>query len=389
MIKITKGEMRINYGRQYIDNSDIKSVTRALKQELITSGNTVKMFEKALEKFLNTKYAVTCNSGTSAIFLAILSLNLRKNANVIIPAINFVAAANICNHLGYNVFFCDIELKTGQISTEKIHECIKINKLKKIDLIFTMHLGGCPEQVVEIFKLKKKLKSFLIEDACHSFGSSYVNMKKKYVVGNAKHSDLSTFSFHPLKTITTGEGGAISTQNKFLANKIIKLRSHGFLNKREMTYNVENPGFNFRLSDINCALGLSQLRKINKLLNHRKLIFRYYLKNLDGYKNTIYILNKEYRNSSCHLVIAKINFEKLNISKQKFYSLLKKKGIICQYHYIPQYKFDLYKKNKILKNSEIYFLNHISLPIHLLISKKKIEYTVKQIKKVIDKNLPK
>ena len=126
-----------------------------------------------------------------------MALNLRKNANVIIPAINFVAAANLCNHLGYNVYFSDIELSTGQISVEKVTECIKKNKLKKIDLIFTMHLGGSPEQVVEIFKLKKKLKCFVIEDACHSLGATYIHNKKKYFVGNAKHSDLSTFSFHP------------------------------------------------------------------------------------------------------------------------------------------------------------------------------------------------
>ena len=379
--------MKINYGRQYIDNSDIRSVSKALKQELITTGETVKLFEKSLKNFLNTKNVLTCNSGTSAIFLALLALNLRKNANVIIPAINFVAAANLCNHLGYNVYFSDIELSTGQISVEKVTECIKKNKLKKIDLIFTMHLGGSPEQVVEIFKLKKKLKCFVIEDACHSLGATYIHNKKKYFVGNAKHSDLSTFSFHPLKTITTGEGGAISTQNNIIAKRIAQLRSHGFVNKKGISYDIKSAGFNFRLSDINCALGLSQIKKINKLLKYRRSIFKYYLKHLDGYKKIIHVLNKNYRNSSCHLAIIRIKFSKLKISKQEFFLLLKKKGIICQYHYIPQYQFSLYKKKEKLKNSQIYFNNHISLPIHLMINNQKLKYIILQIKNIIKKNL--
>tara|TARA_B100001057_G_C22869677_1_gene958198 strand:+ start:2012 stop:3154 length:1143 start_codon:yes stop_codon:yes gene_type:complete len=379
--------MKINYGRQKIDKLDIKAVSRSLKNDLLTTGKIVENFENSLKKYLNTKNVITCNSGTSAIFLSLLSLNIRKNANIIIPAINFVAAANLCHHLGYNVFFCDIEISTGQISSKKIFECIKKNKLKKIDLIFTMHLGGNPENVVEIYKLKKKLNCFIIEDACHSFGSSYIYKNKKFKVGNAKHSDFTTFSFHPLKTITTGEGGAITTQNNYLAKKIKNLRSHGMINKKGINYDIISAGFNFRLSDINCALGLSQLSKIKKILNYRRNLFRYYLKNLNGYKNVVEFLNKNFKNSSCHLVIIKINFKKLKISKKQFYNLLKNKGINCQFHYIPQYNFKLFEKKEKLKNSEIYFYNYISLPIHLKIGYKQIRFVIKQIKNIIDKKI--
>jgi len=379
--------MKINYGGQKIDDKDIKAVAASLKNKLLTTGKIVESFESSLKKYVNTKNVITCNSGTSAIFLSLLALNLRKNANVIIPAINFVAAANLSNHLGYNVYFSDIELSTGQISSNKIFECIKKNKLKKIDLVFTMHLGGNPENVIEIFNLKKKLNFFIIEDACHSFGSSYSYNKKKFNVGNAKHSDVTTFSFHPLKTITTGEGGAITSQNSYLAKKIRQLRSHGMINKKGIDYDINSSGFNFRLSDINCALGLSQLKKIKKILSYRRDLFKYYLKNLDGYKNVVNFLNKNYKNSSCHLAIVKINFEKLNISKKQFYKLLKNKGIICQFHYIPQYNFTLFKKKEKLKNSQLYFYNYISLPIHLMIGDKEIRYIVREIKNIIDQKL--
>ena len=142
--------MKINYGRQKIDKLDIKAVSRSLKNDLLTTGKNVENFENSLKKYVNTKNAITCNSGTSAIFLSLLSLNIRKNANIIIPAINFVAAANQCHHFGYNFFFCDIEISTGQISSKKIFDFLKKNKLKKIDLIFTMHLGGNPENVRNI-----------------------------------------------------------------------------------------------------------------------------------------------------------------------------------------------------------------------------------------------
>ena len=379
--------MKINYGRQYIDKADIKAVSQALSNELITTGENVKKFEKKLVNFFQSKYVISCNSGTSAILMSLLALNLRKNSNVVIPSVNFIAAANLCKNFGYNIFFSDIDPSTGQITPYYVDKCINQNKIKKVDLIFTMHLGGNPENVLEFYKLKKKLKCFLIEDACHSLGASYFIGKKKFLVGNAKHTDITTFSFHPLKTITTGEGGAIATNNKNFANEIFLLRSHGITNKKDLNYDVKLSGYNFRLSDINCALGISQLKKIKKIVNLRRKIFKFYLDNLNGYKDVIEIINDKYRNSSCHLVIAKINFSKLKINKSHFYKQLKKKGIICQYHYIPQYHFSFYKSKKRLKNTELYYKNCISLPIHLLINERKLNYIIKEIKKILKKNL--
>jgi dTDP-4-amino-4,6-dideoxygalactose transaminase len=379
--------MIINYGRQSIDRKDIDSVKNALKQDLITTGKFVKKFEVSLSKYLNSKHVVSCNSGTSAILMSIMALNLRKNANVIIPAINFVAAANMCNLLGYKVFFSDINPETGQISSKEILECSKKNNIKKIDLIFSMHLGGYPAHVIDLFKLKRKLKCYIIEDACHALGSSYKYKKKLHKVGNGRHADISTFSFHPLKTITTGEGGAVSTNSKYFANRVQLIRSHGIINKKEMNYDVKLIGYNFRLSDLNCALGFSQMKKIDKILSSRRSIFKNYLKKINNFKDTISIMNEEYRNSSCHLVIARINFSKLKINKSKFFNTLKKCGIICQFHYVPQYHFSSYKSKNLLKNTEDYYENCISLPIHLMINKKKLDHIITNIKKIISQNI--
>ena len=379
--------MIINYGRQFINQKDIDLVKKSLKEELITGGKFVKKFESSLAKYFNSKYVVSCNSGTSAILMAILSLNLRKKANVIIPAINFVAAANMSSTLGYNVFFCDVDSDTGQVSSKEVLQCIKKNRIKKVDLIFSMHLGGFPANVIDLYNLKKKINCYIIEDACHALGSKYKYKNFFYKVGNGKHADISTFSFHPLKTITTGEGGAISTNNKNIANRTRLIRNHGIIGKKDMYYDVKSIGYNFRLSDLNCALGFSQMTKINKILHIRRSIFKKYLKELDNFKNVVNVMNKEYLNSACHLVVAKINFSRLKINKQKFFDILKKYGITCQFHYLPQYHFSAYNSKNILKNTEDYYQNCISLPIHLMINNKKLNYIIYKIKNIINKNI--
>ena len=169
----------IIYNRQNIDKKDVANVSKALLQDKITTGRYVEQFEKALKKYLKVKFALSCNSGTSALMMAVESLRLRKKSNIIIPAINFVAAANICKLFGYNIFFSDVDKNTGLMTTTELNKCIRKNNLKKIDLIFTMHLGGNVSESEKFYKLKKKLNCYLIEDACHAFGSEYFVNKKK------------------------------------------------------------------------------------------------------------------------------------------------------------------------------------------------------------------
>ena len=201
-----------------------------------------------------------------------LAIGLKKNDNVIIPAINFIASFNVCKILNANVYLADVDPITGQMTAETLKECIKVNKIKKVKLIISMYLGGNALNVKEFYKIKKRYDCFLIEDACHALGSEYNDGNKKIRIGSCKHSDVCTFSFHPIKSITTAEGGAITTNNKKIIDKIALLRSHGIIRNdkhKHWDYDVKTHGYNFRLSDLNCALGISQLKKLKKFISFR------------------------------------------------------------------------------------------------------------------------
>jgi len=356
----------IPYGRQYIDSQDIRLVSKALKEDLITTGNYVKKFENKISKFLKVKYVASCNSGTAALHLAFMAIDVKKNDVIIMPAVNFVAVYNMARLMNAKIFFADVDPLTGQMTPVTLLECIKNNKLKKIKAIVTMYLGGYPENVIEFYKIKKKYNCYLIEDGCHAFGAKYFHKNKYLNVGSCKHSDISTFSLHPVKTVTSGEGGIITTNSKLFYKKIVLKRSHGIKknNSFHWKYDVNELGFNYRLSDINCALGLSQLSKLEKFLSYRKKIYENYVKELKDYVDL-----PKYKNQnipSFHLFLISVNFRKLNLSKDKILNFLKKNNIFSQYHYIPIYKFSLYnkKKNNLnYNNSEYYFKNTLSLPI--------------------------
>ena len=378
---------RIPYGKQHIDKSDLQMVSKSLKEPLITTGNFVKKFENNLSNFLKVKSAISCNSGTAALHLAFLASDIKKNDTVIMPSINFISAYSMCKQLGAKIYLADVDLETGQMTPKSLLECIKINKLKKIKIILTMYMGGFPENLIEFHKIKKKFNCLLIEDACHAFGSEYKFNKKLIKVGACKHSDISTFSLHPLKPITTAEGGIITTNNELMAKKIKNFRSHGIIrnNKFHWKYDIFQSGYNYRLSDINSALGLSQLKKIKKFLKFRKKVYEYYKAELHKYKNIINFPKYDLKNKpSYHLVLINIDFRKLRSNKDLFLKHLYSKNIICQFHYIPIYKFALYKnkKNK-LKSAEKYYNSTLSIPIFHNFDRKKQNMVIKNIKNFI------
>jgi dTDP-4-amino-4,6-dideoxygalactose transaminase len=358
----------IPYGRQYIDSQDIRLVSKALKEDLITTGGYVKKFENKISKFLKAKYVASCNSGTSALHLAFMAINLKENDVVIMPAINFIAVYNMARLMNAKIYLADVDPLTGQMTPKALLECIKNNKLKRIKAIITMYLGGYPENVIEFYRIKKNFNCYLIEDACHALGSKYLSNKGFLPIGSCKHSDISTFSLHPVKTITSGEGGLVTTNNKVFYNRIVSLRSHG-INKHKnfhWKYNLSKPGFNYRLSDMNCALGLGQLKKINKFINYRKKVFNIYKIGLRKIVNVMNFSSYKKIKPSYHLFLASINFKRIKSSKDKLLKFLRKKNIICQYHYIPIYKFKLFNQKINLnsyKGAEFYYKNTVSLPI--------------------------
>jgi dTDP-4-amino-4,6-dideoxygalactose transaminase len=378
----------ISYGKHSINLDDIKLVSKSLKAKLITTGNYVLKFEKGIKRFVKSKYAVSCNSGTSALHLALLSVNLKKNDVVIMPSINFIAAYSMSSLLKAKVYLADVDPVTGQMTKNTLLECIRKNKIKDIKVIITMYLGGYPESVLDFYKIKKKYKCFLIEDACHAFGAKYEFNNKYINIGSCKHSDISVFSFHPVKSITTGEGGAITTNSRILAKRMTILRSHGIIKDKNnyWKYNINQKGFNYRISDINCALGVSQLKKANKFINSRKLIYNFYKKNFSKFTSSHirlpdYTLNTR---PSYHLFLLSINFSKIKSTKDRFLIYLKKNKIFCQYHYIPIYKFGFFNNNaninkSFFKGAEYYYKNTLSLPIYTDLKLIEIKYILNKI----------
>ena len=317
----------IPYGHQYIDRHDLREIKNVIYDDYITTGKSVKKFENNIKKFTNAKYALTCNSGTSALYLAFKSIDIGPNDNILIPSINFVAASNMLTTLGANIFLVDVNKNTGQITPQDIEYCIKKNNLKNIKAIITMYLGGNPINVINFFKIKKKLKCYLIEDACHALGSTYINNGKNYKIGSCQHSDISTFSMHPLKSITSGEGGIITTNSNKIFKRSSLQRNHGIVrSKKHYHYNIKEAGMNFRLSDINSALAISQLKKIESFIKRRNQIRILYNHLLS--KNE-FLLKRNYKTeetiSACHLYQIQVDFDKLKINRNKLMDELKKK----------------------------------------------------------------
>ena len=370
----------IPYGRQFISKEDIKNVSKTLRKDIITSGSEIPKFEKEIQKYLKCKYSTVCNSGTSALFLSLLSIGLKKNDVVIMPSINFVASHNVSKILGAKIYLADVNKYNGQMSPDDVINVCKKFKIKKIKALIVMYNGGYPLNSEKFYNLKKKYKCYIIEDACHALGAEYRFKKNLFKIGSCKHADISTFSLHPLKTITSGEGGIVTTNSKILDDQIKKFRSLGINRSKEKhwDYDVELTGFNFRLTDFQCSLGLSQLKKIKNFLKKRKQIVKKYNLGLKKINQiNIPIISKSY-NSSNHLYL--INIKRYNMKKKEsFIRYMMKNKILTQQHYKPVYKFKNFKGKYVSRNAEIYYNSTVSLPIFYQLSSKEQNYIISKV----------
>lgn len=359
----------IPYNTQKIFPNDLIRVKKSLKNKIITGGKIVKSFENSIKKNLKCNYVISCANGTAALHLSLMALSFRKDDFLIMPIVNFISSSNIASILNINIIYCDVDPITGQITPELLNKCLKKNKLKKIKAVMLMYLGGYADNIEQFYNLKKKYKFLIIEDGCHAFGSEYIFKQKKFKIGSCKHSDICTFSFHPLKTITTGEGGAVCVNNKKIYDNLIKLRSHGIKrnDNKHWKYDVIFPGLNYRISDLNCALGLSQLGSLKKILKKRKLLAKKYSTFFLKYNNFIKVRFINYGIlNSYHLFIISIDFKKLKKNKNNMMNFFKSKNIFLQQHYIPINQFRYYKKKISGKfpNSKKYIDNTLSVPLY-------------------------
>tara|TARA_Y100000992_G_scaffold163257_1_gene109493 strand:+ start:89 stop:1234 length:1146 start_codon:yes stop_codon:yes gene_type:complete len=380
----------IPYSTQTIEKEEIKSVTDVLKSNFLTGGPPVKRFEELISNKTKSKFALSFNSATSALHLSCLALGLKKNDYFWTVPNTFVSSATCGLLCDAKVDFVDIDASSNNISVralkDKLHKAKKNKKLPKI--VIPVHLAGFPYKQDEIWELSKEFNFKIIEDASHAFGARY----KNNIIGNCKWSDITVFSFHPVKIITTAEGGAITTNDKDLKKKISLLRDNGlernfknfkYKNTKRWYYEHQLLGYNYRMNDIQASLGITQIKKVNKFHAKRKKIAKLYNKKLSKNSKINIPVFEKYFDPSLHLYVVKIK----NNKRDKLLIKLRKKGIYTNVHYLPIHFHPFFKKlgfkSGQYPNSEKYGAEALSIPIYPNLKNKDQKKVIKEILKIL------
>ena len=387
----------IPYGKHHIDAEDIKSVVRVLKSDNLTQGPLISAFEKEISKYVGVKYSVVVTSCTAGLHLASIISNMGKGKKLLTSPITFVSTANSSLFCGAETIFADIDSSTINISIDSIKKVVAKNK---VHAIAPVHFGGLPCDMLKIKKVADDIGAVIYEDAAHAFGASFPDGSK---VGSCKYSNMTIFSFHPVKSIATGEGGAITTNDKKIYEKLLRLRNHGLEKEKDRFqmkdnslsngsndpwyYEMQELGYHYRITDIQCALGLSQLKKIEKFLSKRRQLAEKYDLAFNSLKNCEPIQKNMRKFSSNHLYVLKINFERLGKTRAALMGELKRAGITTQVHYIPVISHPYFKKKKYkdnnFPNSYNYYNSALSIPLFYDLTDKQQSHVIDQVKKLI------
>ena len=382
------------YSTQTISKKDIISVKKILKSEFLTQGPKTPEFENKIKLLVGSKYVLATNSASSALLLACKALTLKSGDLFWTVPNSFVATANCGVLCGLKIDFLDIDPDTWNISIEKLEKKLKIAKKKKRlpKLIIIVHLGGLPVNPIKLNNLSKKYKFKIIEDASHSLGGKYYSKS----VGCSKWSDITIFSFHPVKIITTGEGGCCTTNKKKYYEKLKALRNNGIIKERKnfkfknlgpWYYEQHSLGYNFRMNDIQSALGISQLKNLNIFVKKRNKIAKFYCNQLKNLPIKFQKIEKIFY-STYHLFIIKLDVKYKYLHK-KFFNYLRSKNMYVNLHYLPIHLQPFYRKFGFKKNqfpvAEEYSETAISIPIYPNLKKKEQIKIINYIKLFFNK----
>jgi len=374
------------YGRQWIDDDDIEAVVEVLKGDYLTTGPYISKFEQAVAQYVGAKYAVAFSNGTAALHGACFAAGIGEGDEVITTPMTFAASANCVLYQGGMPVFVDIDEKTYNIDPNKIEEKIT----DKTKAIIPVDFTGQPVDLDRILEIAKKYNLVVIEDAAHALGATYKGRK----IGSI--SDMTMFSFHPVKHITSGEGGIITTNNKEYYEKLLQFRSHGITRNKEKLNEYHGPwyyemqflGYNYRMTDIQAALGTSQLKKIDQFVELRRKYVSIYNSAFKDMDEIITPFQHENGESSWHLYIIRLNLDKLTSSRREIFEALQQQNIGINVHYIPVHLQPYYQqlgyKKGICPNAEKLYDEIITLPLFPAMSDKDVRDVIKAVKQTID-----
>lgn len=371
------------YGRQCVDEDDINAVVSVLRGDWLTTGPAVEDFERAIAERVGARFAVVCNSGTAGLHLAAMALGVTSGGAAVVPAITFVATANAARHAGAEITFADVDPDTGLMGVTEVDEAAQ-----RVDgplrAVMPVHLAGQCADIAAIADYARERAAVVIEDACHAIGGHYRADGELLPIGCCRHSEVTVFSFHPVKTITMGEGGVATTNDPDLHERMRSLRNHGLSRDPEgfsdidagfsdgvanpWYYEMAAPGLNYRASDIHCALGLSQLGKLDRFIARRaEIVARYDA----AFAPLAPGLKPLGRAPGCepawHLYIVLIDFEACGTTRAAVMAALRERGVGSQVHYIPVHRQPYYRQRYpgvSLPGSEAYYARALSLPLH-------------------------
>ena len=378
---------KIPYGRQNIDQNDIDAVVTVLKSDYLTQGPKVREFESKFAEYVGANHAVAVNNATSGLHLSVLALGLKQGDRVITTPITFAASANCIRYAGAEVWFADIDPNTYLLDISSVKELIESKPKGFFKGIIPVDFAGLPVNMEDFRALADAHNLWIIEDACHAPGGYFVDSKsEKNFCGNGRYADIGVFSFHPVKHIACGEGGMLTTNSKELYEKLMLLRTHGITkenmeeNHGNWYYEMKELGFNYRLTDFQSALGITQLAKNKKGVARRNEISSAYKKAFEGKIKFQELPSK--MNNAHHLFIIEVE------NRKELYEFLHSKGILAQIHYVPVHTLPYYKNigyaNASLVHAEKYYSRCISLPMYPNLSNDEQNFVIEHVNHFIN-----